>query len=147
MLCVCVIPLSLLCSVCVCVIPLSLCFTLLFVCVWYTAITTLLCSLCVCDTAITTLLCSVCVWYRYHCFALCVSHVQMFVSPASDYKSVREKLAVEKRNSQRALSALLSKTRPSHPVAGTTDPLKRYTGVYMCVCVWGGGGGFNAGSQ
>lgn len=53
---------------------------------------------------------------------------QTFIVPASDYRSVREKLAMEKRNSRRALSTLLSKTRPSHPVAGTTDASGLYTG-------------------
>ena len=54
---------------------------------------------------------------------------QTFSAPASDYKTVREKLAQEKRNSRKALSTLLSKTRPSHPIAGTSDPSGLYTGV------------------
>ena len=61
--------------------------------------------------------------------SLYVLFAQTFSTPSSDYKTVREKLAVEKRNSRKALSTLLSKTRPSKPIAGSVDPSGLYTGI------------------
>ena len=54
--------------------------------------------------------------------------IQVFLPPSSEYKVVREKLAVQKRNSRKGLSGLLAKTRPSFPVAGQSDPFGNYTG-------------------
>ena len=53
----------------------------------------------------------------------------MYRTPASDYKTVREKTAVQKRSSKKSLSTLLAKTRTSSPVSGEADPYGIYTGV------------------
>ena len=54
---------------------------------------------------------------------------QAYSSPVIDYRQVREKLATQKSQSRKGLSKLLAKTRPSHPIAGETDPFEYYTGT------------------
>ena len=68
-----------------------------------------------------------CLW-RSQKATFVLSPVQSFAPPTMDYRTTRDRLATQKRNSQKGLSKLLAKTRPSRSIVSQEDPSGGYTG-------------------
>ena len=58
-----------------------------------------------------------------------------FPKPTSDYQELRERMALQMKESRQSLSRLLAKTRPSRPILGTEDSSGNYTGKQFKILI------------